>query len=186
MRRLILGQLRQVHQYRVGRSEHDRARQRGRTRIAGRQIVGRAVLADRFHSARLGICDGDETELDLPPVMGEPDHVGGIERQPRGRKAEGRALAPGPGFEQSAAASAFRLFRRNGHRETLRCDPRRVDGDAPRLDERGVVILIGARQLPFQRLRQLGLLAPRQFQHVTLASGNQIVGRDGGDRRPAA
>jgi lambda family phage portal protein len=48
--------------------------------------------------------------------------------------------------------------------------PAVVDADGNRVDERGVVILVGAGHLPLQRLRQLGFLASRQFQHVKRAS----------------
>ena len=63
MRRLVLGQLRQVHQHRIRRAEHHGARQRRGAGIAGRQIVGRPVLADRLDAARLGVGDGDEPQI---------------------------------------------------------------------------------------------------------------------------
>ena len=186
MRGLVLGQLRQVHQHRIRRAEHDGPRQRRRAGIAGRQVVGRAVLAHRLDAARLGVGDGDEPQIDQPPVMREPDRVGRIEREARGRQTERRRLAAHPRLHQRAAAAALGLLGRHRHREGLGGDPGRVHGDAPRLDEGGVVILVGAGDLPFQRLRQFGLLAARQFQHVALAGGHQIVGREGGDGRPAA
>jgi hypothetical protein len=186
MRGLVLGQLRQVHQHRIRRAEHHGPRQRRRAGIAGRQVVGRAVLADRLDAARLGVGDGDEPQIDQPPVMLEPDRVGRIEREPRGRQTERRRLAPHPRLHQRAAAAALGLLGRHRHREGLGGDPGRVHGDAPRLDEGRVVILVGAGDLPFQGLRQFGLLAARQFQHVALAGGDQIVGREGGDGGPAA
>ena len=186
MRGLVLGQLRQVHQHRIRRAEHDGPRQRRRAGIAGRQVVGRAVLADRLDAARLGVGDGDEPQIDQPPVMREPDRVGRIEREARGRQTERRRLAPHPRLHQRAAAAPLGFLGRHRHREGLGGDARRVHGDAPRLDEGRVVILVGARDLPFQRLRQFGLLAARQFQHVALAGGHQIVGREGGDGGPAA
>ncbi|SUZ34100.1 hypothetical protein ROE7235_03882 [Roseibaca ekhonensis] len=186
MRGLVLGQLRQVHQHRIRRAEHDSTRQRRRAGIAGRQIVGRAVLADGLDAARPGVGDGDEPQIDQPPVMREPDRVGRIEREPRGRQSECRRLAPYPCLHQRAAAAPFGLLGRHGHREGLRGSPRRVHGDAPRLDEGRVVVLVGPRDLPLQRLRQLGLLAARQLQHVALARGHKIVGREGHDRGAAA
>ena len=93
MRGLVLGQLRQVHQHRVRRAEHHGPRQRRRAGIAGRQIVARAILADRLDAARLGIGDGDEPQIDQPPVMLQPDRIGRIEREARGRQTEGRRLA---------------------------------------------------------------------------------------------
>ena len=186
MRGLVLGQLRQVHQHRIRRAEHHRPRQRRRAGIAGRQVVGRAILSDGLDAARLGVGDGDEPQIDQPPVMGEPDRVGRIEREARGRQSERRRLAAHPRLHQRAAAAPLGLLGRHGHREGLGGDAGRVHGDAPRLDEGGVVILVGAGDLPFQRLRQFRLLAARQFQHVALAGGHQIVGRKGGDGRPAA
>nr|WP_230721456.1 hypothetical protein [Martelella mediterranea] len=186
MRGLVLGELRQVHQHRVRRAEHDSPRQRRRAGIAGRQVVGRAVLADRLDAARLGIGDGDEPQGDQPPVMLQPDRVGRIEREPRGRQTERRRLAAHPCLHQRAAAAPLGFLGRHRHGEGLGSDARRVHGDAPRLDEGRVVILVGTRDLPFQRLRQFGLLAARQFQHVALAGGHQIVGCEGGNRRSAA
>lgn len=48
-------------------------------------------------------------------------------------------------------------------------------GDPARLDEGGIIVLVGPCHLPLQRLRQLGLLAARQFQNVAFACGHQIV-----------
>ena len=118
--------------------------------------------------------------------MGEPDRIGRIEREARGRQTEHRRLAAHPRLHQRAAAAAFGLLGRHGHWKALRGNPRRVHGDAPRLDEGRVVILVGTRDLPFQGLRQFGLLAARQFQHVAFAGCHQIVGREGGDGGPAA
>ena len=118
--------------------------------------------------------------------MREPDRVGRIEREARGRQTERRRLAPHPRLHQRAAAAPLGFLGRHRHREGLRGDARRVHGDAPRLDEGRVVILVRPRDLPFQRLRQFGLLAARQFQHVAFAGGHQIVGREGGDGGPAA
>ena len=109
-----------------------------------------------------------------------------IEREARGRQTERRRLAAHPRLHQRAAAAPLGLLGRHGHREGLGGDPGRVHGDASRLDEHRVIILVGPRDLPFQRLRQFGLLAARQFQDVALAGGDQIVGREGGDGGPAA
>ena len=65
----------------IRRAEDDGARERRHAGIAGRQVVGRTVLSDRLDAARLGIGDGDEPQIDQPPVMREPDHVGRIEGQ---------------------------------------------------------------------------------------------------------
>ncbi|SUZ33570.1 hypothetical protein ROE7235_03342 [Roseibaca ekhonensis] len=186
MRGLVLGQLRQVHQHRIRRAEHDSTRQRRRAGIAGRQIVGCPVLADRLDPARLGVGDGDEPQIDQPPVMLQPDRVGRVEREARGRQSERRRLASHPCLHQGTAAAPLGLLGRHRHREGLGGDAGRVHRDAPRLDEGRVVILIRPRDLPFQGLRQFGLLAARQFQHVALAGGDQIVVDEGGDRGPAA
>ncbi len=146
--------------------------------------MGLAILTDRFDPACLGIRDGDEPQRDLPPVMGQRHDIGRIERQPRGRQTERCCLPPGPGFHQRAAAAPFGFLGRDRHRKALRGDPRRVHGDPARLDEGGVVILIGARNLPFERLRQFGLLRAGQFQHVALAGRDQIVVRRRWPRRP--
>lgn len=180
MRGLVLGQLRQVQQHRIRRAEHHGARQRRRARVSGRQVVGRPVLAHRFDAARLGVGDGDEPQIDQPPVMGEPDRVGRIEREPRGRQTERRRLAPHPSLHQRAAAAALGLLGRHCHREALGGDARRVHGDAPRLDQGGVVILVGVDHLPFERLRQLSFLPTGHFQNVSLAGGHQIVVRHAG------
>ena len=119
MRGLVLGQLRQVHQHRIRRAEHHGARQRRRAGIAGWQIVGRPVLAHRLDAARLGIGDRDEPQIEQPPVMLEPDRVGGVEREPRGRQTERRRLAPHPRLHQRAAAAALGLLGRHRHREGL-------------------------------------------------------------------
>jgi hypothetical protein len=108
--------------------------------------------------------------------MSEGDDIGRIERQPRGRQAEHRTLAAGPRFHQRAAAAAFGLLGRHRHREALGGDAGRVDGDAPGLDLRGLVILVGAGDLPLQGLRQFGLLAAGQFEDVAFSRGDQIVG----------
>ena len=142
------------------------------------------VLADRLDAARLGVGDGDEPQIDQPPVMREPDRVGRIEREARGRQTERRRLATHPCLHQRAATAALGLLGRHRHREELRGDPRRVDRDAPRLDEGRVVVLVGARDLPLQGLRQFRLLAARQFQHVALAGAPQDRRARGWRRTP--
>ena len=153
----------------IRRAEHHGPGQRGRARIAGRQIIGGAVLADGLDAAAIGIGDGHQPQLDLAAVMDEPDHVGGVQRQPRGRQAEGGAFAADPGFHQRAAAAAFGLLGRDCHREALGGDAGGVDGDAAGFDKGRVVILVGARDLPLQRLRQFGFLRADQFQCLALA-----------------
>ncbi len=185
MRGLVLGQLRQVHQHRVRRAEHHGARQRRRAGIARWQIVTRPILADRLDAARLGVGNGDEPQVDQPAVMLQPDRVGRIEREARGRQTERQRLAPHPRLHQRTAAAAFGLLGRHRHRKALRGNPGRVHGDAPRLDEGRVVVLIGAGDLPLQSLREFGLLAAGQFQQVALAGGHQIVRSEGDDRGPA-
>ena len=76
---LVFADLRQVKHHHFRRPEDDGAGQRSGPGIAGRQIVGGAVLADSLDPARLGIGDGDEAELDLTAIMRQPDDVGGIE-----------------------------------------------------------------------------------------------------------
>ncbi len=134
MRGLVLGQLRQVHQHRLRRAEHDGARQRRRAGIAGRQIVGRPVLANRLDATRLRVGDGDQPQIDQPPVMREPDRIGWIEREARGRQSERRRLAAHPRLHQRAAAAPLGLLGRHRHRKALGGDPRRVHGDAARLN----------------------------------------------------
>ena len=69
--------------------------------------------------------------------------------------------------------------------KAFRGDAGGVDGDAPRLDLCRVIILVGAGDLPFQRLRQFGFLRAGQFHHVALCrgGGDHAVGRDRGDWR---
>ena len=120
-------------------------------RVAPYATFGSADLAATVgylgEAARLGVGDGDEPQIDQPPVMGEPDRIGRIERQARRRQTERRRLAPHPRLHQRAAAAAFGLLGRDRHREGLGRDPRRVHRDAPRLDEGRVVILVGAGDL---------------------------------------
>ena len=123
MRGLVLGQLRQVHQHRIRRAEHDGPRQRRRAGIAGRQIVGRAILPDGLDAPRLGIGDGDEPQIDQPPVVGKPDRVGRIKRETRRRQTERRRLPTHPRLHQRAAAAPLGFLGRHGHREGLRGDP---------------------------------------------------------------
>jgi hypothetical protein len=78
---LVLADLRQVQHHHFRRAKDDGAGERGRARIAGRQIIGGPILAHRLDPARLGISDGYQPEFHLTAVMGEPDHVGGIEGQ---------------------------------------------------------------------------------------------------------
>lgn len=172
---LVLADLRQVQHHHFRCAEDDGAGERGRSRIAGWQIIDSAVLVDSFDAPRVGIGDGDEAELDLAAVMRQPDHVGRVQCQPRGWQAEGGAFPADPGFHQRAAAAAFGLLGWDRHRERTGRDARRVDGDAPCLDGGSVIILIRARNLPLQRLRQFRLLAARQLERLALAGGNQIV-----------
>ena len=96
MRGLVLGQLRQVHQHPSGApNTTGLASATPGAGIAGRQVIGRRSDGPP-RSARLGVGDGDEPQIDQPPVMREPDRVGRIEREARGRQTEGRRLAPDP------------------------------------------------------------------------------------------
>ena len=92
----VLAQARQVHEHRGGRSEDDGAAEVGGARRAGRQIVHRAIVEDRLDASALAVGGGDDPQIDEPPVMVEPDHVARIPGEPRGRQAEGRALAARP------------------------------------------------------------------------------------------
>ena len=65
-------------------------------------------------------------------------------------------LAAGPGFHQGAEATTLGFLRRHSHREGLRSNARRVHGDAPSLDLRGLIVLAGAGHLPLERLRPFG------------------------------
>jgi hypothetical protein len=67
VRGLVLGELRQVEEGHLGPVEHQRARERRWARIARRQVVDGAVLADRLHPARLGIRDVDKPEVEAAP-----------------------------------------------------------------------------------------------------------------------
>jgi hypothetical protein len=147
--------------------------------------VGLPILTDRFDPARLCVGDGDEPQRNLPPVMFQRHDISRIERQPRGRQAECSCLPPGPGFHQRAAAAPFSFLGRYRHREGLGGDPGRVHRDAPGLDEGGVVILVGAGDLPFSGLRQFGLLAARELDNVPFTTGDQIVGSEGDREDPS-
>ena len=109
--------------------------------------------------------------------MVEPHHVAGIERQPRRRQPEGRGLAADPLLEQRPAAAALGVAGGRGDGEGLRGHAQRRAGRAARLDAHRVVLLVGAHQLPLQRLRQLGLLRPHQLEDlgVGVGAGDEIV-----------
>ena len=126
-------------------------------------------------TAPLGIRDGHQPQLDLAAVMDQPDHIGGVECQPGGRQSEGGAFAPHPRFHQRAAAAAFGLLGRDCHREGLGRDAGGVDGDATGFDKSRVIVLVGAGDLPLQRLRQFGFLRADQFQRLTLAGRRKVV-----------
>ena len=158
MRGLVFADLRKVQHHHLGRPEDDGAGQRGWARIAGWQIVGGTVLPDCLDPARLRVGDRDKAELDLAAVMREADYIGWVQRQPRGRQAEGGAFPADPGFHQRAAAAAFGLLGRDRYWEAFRGNARRVDGDPAGFHKGGVVILVRPRDLPLQRLRQFGLL----------------------------
>lgn len=113
--------------------------------------------------------------------MVQGDHVARIEGKLGGRQPEGSGLAPHPRFHQRAAAAPIGFFGRHRHREAVRGHPRRPYRDAPRLDGHPVVILVRARDLPLEGMRQFGLLPARQFHHLARARGHHVVGRDGCD-----
>ena len=78
VRGLLLGKLRQIQKHHIRRAENHGPGQRGRSRIAGRQVIGRAVLADGLNAPAIGIGDGHQPQLDLTAVMHQPDHVGRV------------------------------------------------------------------------------------------------------------
>ena len=118
--------------------------------------------------------------------MVEYDHVARIKGEPGWRQAERPGLAPDPCLHQGTAAAPVRFLWRHGHREAVRRHPRGLNCDPPGLDRNGVVILVRACDLPFQRLRQFRLLAAGQFHHVTLSGCRHVVRRDDGNRGAAA
>ena len=177
VRGLVLGQLRQVEEDHIRRAEHNGPRQRGRARIAGWQVIGSAILADGLDAPPIGISDGHQPQLDFATIMEQPDHIGGVQRQPRGRQAEGRTFAADPGFHQRAATATFGLLGRDCQREGLGRDAGGVDGDAAGFDEGRVIIFVGAGDLPLQRLRQFGFLRADQFQRLALAGSDKVVMR---------
>ena len=161
---LILGQLRQVQQHYLGCAEHHgfrRATTVVAIRAAGRGLPdpdgplrSRVPRHPRWRRAAAGCAARHGPASRHPP-----------DQAPAARAATKRCcFPPGPGFHQSAAAAALGLLGRDCHGKALRGDPGRIHRDAARLDEGGVVILIGARHLPFQRLWQFGLLRAGQFQ----------------------
>ena len=133
MRRLVLAELRQVEHHHFRRAPDHRGREHRRTGRAGRQVVGLAILAHRLDAPGLGIGDGGEAELDLATVMGEPDHVGRVKREARGRQTEGGAFPSHPGLHQCPAAATLGFFGRDRDGKALRGDPRSIDGNAPGL-----------------------------------------------------
>jgi hypothetical protein len=121
--------------------------------------------------------------VDEAPVVRQLDDVAGIEGEPRRRQQEGRGLTPCPRLHQCPPAAPLSLLRWDCHGEGLGGHSSGLHCRARRLDDRGVVLLVGPRQLPLQRLRQLRLLRPSQLQELaTSARGNgEIVGQDGAD-----
>ena len=82
MRGLVLGKLWQVEKHDIRRTEYHGTGQCDGARIAGRQVIGCAILVDGFNTSPIGISDGHEAQLDLAAVMHQPDHIGGVQRQP--------------------------------------------------------------------------------------------------------
>ena len=148
VRRLVLGQLRQIEKNHIRCAKYNGPGQRGRSRIAGWQVIGSAVLADGLDTAPIGVGNGYQPKLDLAAVKHQPDHVGGVQRQPRGWQAEGGAFTANPRFHQRAAAAAFGLLWRDRHRKGFGRDAGGVDRNAAGFDEGRVVILVGAGDLP--------------------------------------
>ena len=109
--------------------------------------------------------------------MVEPHHVARIEREARRRQPEGGGLAADPLLEQRAAAAPLGVAGRRGDGEALRGHPQRRAGRAAGLDAHRVVFLVGAHQLPLQRLRQLGLLRADQLDDlgVGVGAGDEVV-----------
>ena len=185
--RLILAQLRQVQQHDVWCAK-DRGRRQGRRAwFAGRQIIDRPVLPHRIDAAQVGVRDGHQAQFRQAAIVVQEDHVARIQRQARGRQAKDGTFAANPRLHQSAATAALGFFGRNGHREGFRGDAGGVDSDAPRFDLCRVIVLVGPRDLPLQRLRQFGFLRAGQFHHIALRGGgcHHAVGRNGQTGNPA-
>ena len=120
--------------------------------------------------------------------MVEPDHVAGIEREARRRQPERGGLAADPFLEQRPPAAALGVAGGRRDRKGLGGDPQRRAGRAPRLDAHRVILLVGAHQLPLQRLRQLGLLRPHQLDDLGVGVGarHKVVEGERRHRPPVA
>ncbi len=82
MRRLVFAQLWQVQQQNIRRAEHGRRKQGCRSRLAGRQIIDRAILAHGIDAAQVGVGDGYQPQFRHAAIVVEQDHIAGIQRQP--------------------------------------------------------------------------------------------------------
>ena len=76
--RLVLAQLRQIQKDHIGSAKHGRRRQGCGTRVAGRQIVNRAVLTHGVYAAQIRIGNRDQAHFRQAAVMIEQDHVARI------------------------------------------------------------------------------------------------------------
>ena len=96
---LGLGQLRQIEEGDLGCPEHQRACERCRTRRPRRQIVQRAILDQRLKPTGGAVGERQNAQIDLAPVMIEPQHIARVQRQPgrwRGGGLHDRIIGRGP------------------------------------------------------------------------------------------
>ena len=115
----------------------------------GGQITDRTVPAHGVNGAPIGIGDGNQPQFGQTAVMIEEDHVARVQRQTRWRQFQDGTFAPDPSLHQRAAAAALGFFRRYGQWDGLR-GARGVHRDAAGFDLGCVIILVGARHLPFK------------------------------------
>ncbi len=118
--------------------------------------------------------------------MVEVHHVQRIQREARRGQAERYPLSPDPCLHQGPPTPRLGKLRRHRHGEGFRGDPRRLHGDAPRLHLNRVVILVRARDRPFQGLGKLGLLPARKLERFAVARRDQIVNAERDERRTTA
>ena len=188
MRGRALAELRQVEDRHRRRPVDHRPRHPRAAVRARRQAIGAGVGAHRLDRPRLRVGDAGQPQRRQPAVVVEPHHVARIEREPRRRQPEGRGLAADPFLEQRPAAAALGVAGGRGDGEALGGHPERRTGRAARLDAHRVVFLVGAHQLPLQRLRQLGLLRPHQLDDlgVGVGAGHEVVESERRYRPPVA
>ena len=104
------------------------------------------------------------------------DNVARVQRQTRWRQFQNGTFAPDPSLHQRAAAAALGFFRRYGQWDGLR-GARGVHRDAAGFDLGCVIILVGARHLPFKAVCLKSELERVLFRlkHILRAEGNFYI-----------